>query len=480
MQLMSTGNAELDLILDGGLTAGSLVVLAGEPGAGKTVLAQQVAFHAAAHDGPVRYYTTLSESHTKLQEHLRGFSFFDPSALADGKLAYLSVTDLVTEDGGFAAVLDMIVREAFEHSPSLVVLDSAKALRTGIDGDALRHAVFQLASRVSHTGAVVMLVGEYDAEDVRTEPEFAVADCIIELSVREVVDDERRTLRVRKLRGRRYLAGYHATRITGDGHQLLPRLESIVDDRDNPGEGQVAFGLEHLDTMVDGGLPRGDISLVTGPSGVGKTLLGLHLVRQGLAEGERCLYLSAEESNAALRAKIATFGWDDALEAIDDGRLQLLTFTPVNLDIDNVGNRLQRLVAEHTPGRVVIDGMAELTAAIERVGRGPRALWALSHLAAHEGAAVMFTLETDPVGQRRTEVASAISALFDNVISLQYAEGDGSVQRAVHVTKMRRRAHDASVAGFTITGDGLVVTEPMHNVTGILGYDVMTIQGADR
>src|ERR1700682_2468637 len=76
-----TGIADLDLILGGGLEPGSLVILAGAPGTGKTILAQQICFANATPEHKALYYTTLSEPHSKLVRHLEPFHFFKTEAL---------------------------------------------------------------------------------------------------------------------------------------------------------------------------------------------------------------------------------------------------------------------------------------------------------------------------------------------------------------------------------------------------------------
>jgi circadian clock protein KaiC len=77
-QRSSTGLADLDRILGGGLTPGSVVVVAGPPGTGKTILAHQICFANATTEHKAVYYTTLSEPHTKLIENLTPFLFLTP------------------------------------------------------------------------------------------------------------------------------------------------------------------------------------------------------------------------------------------------------------------------------------------------------------------------------------------------------------------------------------------------------------------
>ena len=94
MERLNTGLDELDLILGGGVPSGSLVVLAGGPGTGKTILAQQISFAKATPERKGIYYTTMSEPHDKLVRHLEPFDFFDSGALGD-RVEFVHLGDLV-------------------------------------------------------------------------------------------------------------------------------------------------------------------------------------------------------------------------------------------------------------------------------------------------------------------------------------------------------------------------------------------------
>src|ERR1039458_4237932 len=91
---MSTGVAGLDLVLNGGLEPGSIVVVAGAPGTGKTILAQQMCFARATAEHKCIYYTTMSEPHNKLVRHLEEFSFFDPKSLGS-RVEYIHMSDFL-------------------------------------------------------------------------------------------------------------------------------------------------------------------------------------------------------------------------------------------------------------------------------------------------------------------------------------------------------------------------------------------------
>jgi len=129
-QRLSTGLADLDQILGGGLRPASVVVVAGPPGTGKTILANQVCFANATPQRKAVYYTTLSEPHAKLVEHLTPFSFYDPAALGT-RVEVLHLGDLLEKEGTSALepLVSEIVRKVMDDRPAIVVIDSAKMLR---------------------------------------------------------------------------------------------------------------------------------------------------------------------------------------------------------------------------------------------------------------------------------------------------------------------------------------------------------------
>src|SRR5581483_9739118 len=81
LQVYSTGVARLDEVLGGGIPRGSLAIVVGPPGSGKTTLACQIAFSAAQEGKQALVLTALSETSNKLISHLRTFRFFDPQVV---------------------------------------------------------------------------------------------------------------------------------------------------------------------------------------------------------------------------------------------------------------------------------------------------------------------------------------------------------------------------------------------------------------
>lgn len=475
MNRLPTGTPGLDVVLGGGLPAGSLVVVAGPPGSGKTILAQQICFANATSDRRALYFTTWSEPHEKLIRHLESFDFFDPDALGE-RVEFLHLAELMTSDGaGLDAVAAEILRQSFESRPAVIVIDSSKALHDVVDADSMRRAVYELASRVAHSDAVLILVGEYSADETRSQPEFAVADGILQLENEANGPVDRRWLRVLKLRGGAPSTGQHSVHISGNGFEVFPRLESILPTHVPTQSGRAGFGHERLDAAIGGGIPRGDSTLLVGPSGVGKTLLGLAFIAAGLEAGEGCLHISFQESETQVREKAAAAGWD--WSSVPDEQLTIVQIPPVELDLDQVASVIRAELERREMKRVVIDSLAELAFAARDTERLPAYVWALGGFIRSAGGTAVFTNEIAALG--RSSGLAGLSFLFNNVFFLRYVEVQSELGRGLSILKMRQSGHDKGLMRFTIDENGISFGETLADVRGLLGWSALSA-GADE
>jgi circadian clock protein KaiC len=469
---LPTGVPGLDLVLGGGLERGAVTLLVGAPGTGKTILAQQISFSNATPERRAVYYTTVSEPHSKLVRHLEQFDFFVPDALGT-KVEYLHLGGLIRQEhaGGLEPLVSEVVRSAMGDQPAVVVIDSARALQDFANGREMREALYDLTSRLGHTDAALILVGEYMPDEVGAAAEFALADSIIQLEYepREPVD--RRWLRVVKMRGAQHREGKHTFRIGTGGFELFPRIETLEPDEPAEVTGRIESGLAGLDELMGGGVGSGEATIVVGPSGVGKTILGLHFVNEGIAQGERCLYVTFQDTPGQLVKMAGGFGWDLGT-ARERGQL-LIRHVPLgDLDLDILASGIRKELVDGSVRRVVIDSLAEMVYAARESDRFPAFARSLTGFIRAAGASLMITSEATTLGPS-PEPAGGVMFLFHNVILLRYIELDAATGRALNIVKMRNSAHNKYVYQFNIDAGGMTVGARLDDVAGVLGWSAL-------
>jgi circadian clock protein KaiC len=452
-----TGVPGLDAVLGGGLEPGSVTVLAGAPGTGKTILAQQICFANAAGARRAVYYTTLSEPHTKLVRHLAPFSFFAPEKLGP-QVEYIHLGDLIGNDqpSPMGPLVSEVVRKTMEEQPVLVVIDSAKALRDFAGYRELRLALYDLTSRMAHTNAALLLLGEYTPEEMASGVEFSLADTIIQLAYepREPVD--RRWIRVIKMRGTHHLEGKHTFRITTSGAEVFPRIETL-----DPGQAANVTG------RID----------ILGPSGAGKTIFGLRFITEGLRRGEQCLYVTFQDTTDQLIKMAAGFGWDLAA-ALTSGQLVVHHVPLGELDLDILTSRIRGDLADGPVHRVVIDSLAELVLAARETERFLAYARSLTGLIRAAGASLMITSETTTLGPTPEPAGGGVTFLFHNLIQLRYIELNSATGRALNIVKMRNSNHAKDLYQFEIGEQGPEIGERLEGVTGALGWSALRAANA--
>lgn len=477
MKLLPTGIAGLDLVLGGGLERGAAMVVAGAPGTGKTILAQQICFATAtaAAGQKAVYYTTLSEPHTKLVRHLEPFTFFEPELLGT-RVEHIHLGDFLRGErgAGLEPLVSEVLRKVLEAQPALVVIDSAKMLRDFAGERELRTALYDLISRVAHTETVLLLLGEYTSEEMQGGVECSLADGIIQLAYQSREPVDRRWLRIVKMRGGSHREGRHALSIGTGGIDVFPRVETLLPTGMAAVSGRIPSGTPGLDELMGGGMASGDATLLLGPSGAGKTIFALRYVAEGLERGERCLYVTFQDTADQLVGMATAFGWD--FEAAHASGQLVISHVPMgNLDLDVLAFGVRTELNRHTVGRVVIDSLAELVTAAREVERFSAYTRSLIGLIRSAGASLLVTTETTIHGPP-TQPLGGLVFLFHNVIQLRYIELGSEVGRAVNIVKMRNSRHDNGVRSFAIAEHGLTIGDKLEGVTGLLGRSALRIE----
>ena len=448
---LSSGQARLDGILGGGLPRGSIALVIGIPGSGKTILSQHFVFHNATADAPSLYLSTITEPFDKIVRYGQSLEFFDVAAVRDGRVIYEDLGTVLTRDG-LDGVLARVGQLLKAHHPSLLVIDSFRALHAfARDDSGYRLFLDGLTRQLTASTATAIWIDEYGRFTAQEAPEFAVADAIIALDSKQLGEREHRTLQVLKLRGSGFLSGQHAYRISARGFNVFPRLADLQDESlYELSPTRIKVGVEALDQMLGDGLWPGASTLVVGPTGVGKTLIGLHFLFEGAKSGEPGILATFQENRTQLERIVSGFGW-----TLDAPGMHVLSRGMVDVYIDEWVYELLDLIESVGAKRVVIDSLPDVMVAAGDPIRFREWMFSLVQRLTRAGITLMMTLEVQELYEIHHITEGGLSHLADNVIVLQYVRGAGSVTRTLTVLKTRATPHDNIVRAYEITAQGL-------------------------
>jgi circadian clock protein KaiC len=335
-------------------------------------------------------------------------------------------------------------------------------------GFEMKRFTYELQTLASATNCTMFLLTTMSG--VTSAPENTMVDGLIELLQRPYGARNERRLVVHKIRGSAYLEGEHAFRITRDGFTVFPRIESLFSlptRRDSPPRTRLSFGIASLDAMLGGGLPAATMTALVGPSGAGKTTLGLQFL-SGSSAAEPGLLFGCYEPPERLRLKAATMGLDFAT-AEQRGDVAILWHPVGEHILDELAHRLLDAVRMRGVKRLVIDGISGFRQAGLEPERIERFWAALSNELRALGVATLHTSEMpELVGADIRVPLGGISAFAEVMVLVRYVELRSRLCRLISLFKVREGAFDPTIREFEITGTGIVVGQPFVGIEGIL------------
>jgi circadian clock protein KaiC len=453
-----TGIPGLDRILEGGFLPAAVYIVQGPPGAGKTILANQASFHHAAGGGTAIYVTLLAESHSRMFGHLRRMAFFDEGAI--GRRVYYLGAYSTLESGGLDALVTLVRQTIQKHKATMLTVDGLIAAQeSSPTGAAFKKFLHEIQTLAELTSCTVLLLT--NANRSGGFPEHTMVDGVLDITDELSELRPLRHIRVIKMRGTAAVRGLHSVRISDRGFEVRPRVEALFPSR-GVHEWPVAtgaklgFGLAELDAMLRGGLRPGSITMLLGPSGAGKTLLGMQFLSEGLRQGQRTLYFGFFERPEAILAKCQRVGIGGLMEGVERGTAKIVWHRPVEGVIDELGQSLIETVKRHQPARLLIDGMQGFELAADFPERLSHVYSAIAQELELLGATTVYTTETRELFTPTIEVPiTGLSATTQNIILLRFIEHRASILRVMGILKIRDDDYDGRMRELRITDEGI-------------------------
>jgi len=354
-----------------------------------------------------------------------------------------------------------IIAQVDVLKPKRVFLDAMTQFRyLASDAFQFRKQTQSFLRFLIEQGATVLFTSEGSGEAPDDDLQF-MADGVIHLDFTA----EGRALAVSKFRGSDFHSGLHAMKLGPTGVEVFPRLipdnfqgEFVAD--------ALPSGIPELDELLHGGLERGTISVISGPTGVGKTTLGLQFMKEAAGRGERSAVYSFEERiDTILHRAEAVHIPVHAM--IERGTLSVVQIEPLQRTPDEFTRMVRQEVEEHRTRIVMLDSTAGYRVSL-RSGDLVSHLHALCKYLQNMGVAVLLISEVEAITGDFRATETGISYLADNLVFLRYIEVQGELRRAIGVLKKRLSSFERTLREIEITRYGIKVGKPLTELRGIL------------
>lgn len=453
MKYCSSGIANLDEILGGGLPKPSLILIAGTAGAGKTTFALQSLSAAAMNGEKAVYIPVTSNSMEKIMDYLHTYPFFSDDIIIR------PLDRAGAEKDPLTALLD-IGNILATTNPDRLVINPLTTLGFGFASKERRRFFYSFNAMLQDWSAQTMVTGELDRHEVHDSILPHISEGVIYMD-REIVGDRVvRRLEIMKMRGtetKNHLSSIYEFRIKPQGISIFPKLESISDIRGLSGN-ILSTGIEGLDSMMHGGLADRSLVLVVGGPGVGKTLMGLQFTTTGLEKGEPCVIVLFEEGKDQLIYEASRLGWN-LQEFLDRGLLKLIHSDPDTISPDEHNLMIRECVEEIGAKRLFFDGIFNLKSVISDPYKLKHHVRLLTDFLKSRGVTMMFSDEITELFTPDKMPEIGMSSLADAIILLRYADGQDRFDRALSILKLRGSDHDRSVRKYTIKDNGIELVQ---------------------
>lgn len=478
LPVLKTGVAGLDEILGGGVPTDTMTLILGIPGAGKTILASEIAFRQAHKGARVVVFTAFSEAHDRLLLSLRQFAFYDDALIGD-RIQFISIQTVLRE--GLSTTVEAIVDTVRAREASVVVLDGFRGMAGFADNDAeLRQFLYEMRTQLALLGATTFVTLETGEDREGAAGTLTIADSVIGMHNTPWGVRRRRHVEIQKLRGMAHMDGLHTIGISETGVTCYPRHEAVARTVNYAlGVGRAGTSLPELDQMLQGGPNRGTVTLLAGSVGSGKTLTGLHFIVAGAEAGEPGLMVSFNESAEQLYIKAAHFGLD-LRGLVARGVITLLCLAPVEMEIDKIAATLREHIERLGILRLVIDSVLDLEQAILEPYRAPGFFASLiNYLREHNVTTILIRETTRTANiEAPPDSAASIVVTTENIIAIRRVVYTGKMYRVISVLKMRQSAFDRSIRELRIEDGTIRVLPSAESGDGVL-RGIETVTGLD-
>jgi circadian clock protein KaiC len=465
---ISTGIAGLDEILSEGLVANQAYLITGQPGSGKTTLGLHF-LHAGVVQGETSLFISFGEPESRLRRNakligidLEQVKFLDLSTTSDFFSADQRYDIFSPSEVEKAPITTKIIDTIEQINPQRVFLDAITQFRfLASDTFEFRKQIQSFLRFIVDRDMTLLFTSEGSDRYPDDDLQF-MSDGVIELHS----TINKRCIEVKKFRGSGFIKGHHDIELSGLGMLVYPTLILDTYQRSVNLEA-ISAGIPEIDELLCGGIERGTTTIVSGPSGVGKSTFGMQFMKEAAGRGERSILYAFEEAENTILKRCESVNIP-VHAMIERGTLSIVNIEPLRYT-PNQFVHLVRTEVEQNQAKIV---MIDSTSGYKLSMQGEdliRQLHSLCQYLKNMGITVILINETHTIAGGEFNVTEiGLSYLADNLIFLRYLELNGELRKAIGVLKKRVSDFERTLREFKITKYGIKVGEPLSQLRGIL------------
>lgn len=456
---LSVGSKSLDFILGGGIPDGTITLIGGPTGVGKSILAHQIVFANVEDKERTVYFTTSSTSVNRLIRQIQPFSFFDEDKISSN-IIYEDMGELLVKEG-LQKFIDFIEYQLRQFSIRHLVIDGLEALSSLSPSTAsYQKFIYELLGLVGVYVCNTFLVGTYTWDLFRESLETRCADQAIWLGWEEGRAPYHRSMLVYKWTGGSFLSGKHTFTIGDQGVRVFPRFSLGKGIRKTDGGDLVSWGDALLDHLSSGGILAGSTTILYGDTGTGKTLTGLRFIRKGVLNGEPGAIISFQEDQQDLTAQSLFINWD-LKDSIAKKEVVVLYISPIQVDLDELAFKIAQLGRECGIKRLFFNDISYLGKlnTENQQARFFEFLYLLQKFFKNNGITSIWSYPNIEV-----EEEGFLLNMLDNALTFRLRRaGQEKAGRWLELMKVRGKLFDARPRSVEVTPDGFLEGETISS-----------------
>lgn len=453
-----TGIQGLDEVTRGGIPLGRPTLVCGSAGSGKTLLGLEFLLRGIIEYGEPGVLMTFEETPDELASNMRSLGF-DLEELIEQKrliVDFVRIEPYEIEETGDYDLEGLFVR--LNHAidtlgAKRVMLDTIEALFVGLSNTSILRAELRRLFRwLKEKGVTAVITGERgDGALTRQGLEEYVSDCVIFLDHRVTEQISTRRLRIVKYRGSTHGTNEFPFLISEDGISVIPITSA---EMEHPATNErISTGLKALDEMLNGGgYFRGSSVLVSGTAGTGKTSIAAQFAVAACERGEKCLFVSFEESPLQLSRNLHSIGLN-LWQWIDQDLLRIHATRPTNSGLEMHLAKLHRQIMSFQPSVVVIDPISNFVSAGTTSEAAGMLIRLMDFLKSRSISSLFTDLTHRSDSSHQTDIV--VSSIIDTWLVLRDVDLAGERMSQLIVLKSRGMAHSKKARDIRITNHGV-------------------------